>query len=89
MIGTSLPIASAWSRSRASTTNRPASASLLSTNGPFVTMSPRMVVAVAFGCSASAWTMLAPSSSTWSGTRPCASRISGGMSAMPPGSSFS
>ena len=62
MIGVMPARASAWSRSRASSTKTPASASLLSMNGPSVTRPPRIVVAVPV-CSSASPAMIAPPAS--------------------------
>ena len=61
----------------------PASASLLSMNGPSVTMSSRIVVAVPGSSSASPATVRPPASAMRSGRFPCASITSGGSSAAP------
>jgi hypothetical protein len=90
MIGSSLPMATACSKSSVSTTKNPAITSLLSMNGPSVT-SPSlwMVRVVALGARPCSLTTRAPMASIFGPTARFASITSGGMSATPPGVSFS
>jgi hypothetical protein len=78
--GESWAISSAWSRSRASITVNPPRTSLDSTNGPSVTTSPRIEVAVVLGCSACPLTIVPPSFSICAAYRLCASSSSDGIS---------
>ena len=58
----------------------PASTSFVSTNGPSVTTSPRIEVAVSDGCNAIPATSRPPAAAMRPGSVPCASITSGGSS---------